>query len=287
MSNSPYQFEANQENFSSKVLEASQQQPIVVDFWAPWCAPCRSLMPLLETLAEEFQGKFLLAKLNSDQQRELVSQYQIRSLPTVKLFKNGEVVDEFLGAQGEQVIRAMLNRHVERESDKWRVQARTLITQQKTAEALALLIQAHADDNSNQNVTFDLTELYVSLNRFDEAEATLKTLSLEFTAKPEVAALNARLRLARAAALALPLAVSWKMLKENPNDLDALYALGAHALTQRDYTTAMQNLLFLIQKSPQYKDGLARTTLVDTFNLLGAAHPLVQEYRRKLARVLH
>ena len=110
MGESSYSFAATQDSFTNDVIEQSKAVPVMVDFWAAWCGPCQSLMPILQRLAEDYQGKFLLAKVNSDEQQALAAQYGVRSLPTVKLFKDGVVVDEFMGVQTEAFIRDMIER---------------------------------------------------------------------------------------------------------------------------------------------------------------------------------
>src|SRR5512137_395234 len=112
MSASAHKIVATAGNFMVDVVEASNQTPVLVDFWAPWCGPCKSLMPLLDRLADDYAGRFILAKVNTDEQQQLAGHFQVRSIPTVMLIHRGEVVDQFVGAQPESAIRAMLDRHV-------------------------------------------------------------------------------------------------------------------------------------------------------------------------------
>ena len=126
MSESSFVFNADAASFQSLVIDASHRVPVLVDFWAQWCGPCRALAPVLEKLANEFQGRFLLVKIDTDREQEVARQFGIRSLPTVKVFKDGSAVDEFLGAQPESQVRALLERHLTRESDDARVQAQSL-----------------------------------------------------------------------------------------------------------------------------------------------------------------
>ncbi len=146
MNDFPFIFSVTQEDFAQRVLENSRRVPVMVDFWADWCGPCHMLMPILTKLTQEYQGQFLLAKVNSDEQQALASQYGVRSLPTVKLFKSGDVVDEFMGVQQESTIRQLLERHIERESDKIRLQAEQALEANDTEKAHLLLQQATALD---------------------------------------------------------------------------------------------------------------------------------------------
>ena len=123
MSESPFIIDLTLENFEQVVLRDSQQTPVLIDFWASWCQPCQILMPLLSKLAEEYQGKFILAKLNTEEQQEIAAQFGIRSIPTVKLFKDGAQVDEFAGALPENDIRTFLDKHIPRETNSVLAQA--------------------------------------------------------------------------------------------------------------------------------------------------------------------
>jgi putative thioredoxin len=114
---------ADAQNFTVQVIEKSEKVPVLVDFWAEWCAPCKMLLPILNKLVEEYQGQFILAKVNSDEQQELAAQYGIRSIPALKLFRHGKVVEEMTGVQSESVLREMIDRHRDRPADKLREQA--------------------------------------------------------------------------------------------------------------------------------------------------------------------
>ena len=142
MTQSQYIYEVDTENYGRIVVEGSRSVPVLVDFWAEWCQPCKLLMPILARLAEAYQGKFILAKINTEEQQAIAAEFGIRSIPTVKLFRHGEPVDEFMGALPESEIRAFLDRHIPRESDQLVAQADQLIQAGKTEQAVKLIEQA-------------------------------------------------------------------------------------------------------------------------------------------------
>jgi len=152
MSQTPYIFDVTSANFEQLVLENSFHKPVLVDFWAEWCAPCKALMPLLAKITEEYQGELVLAKVNCDIEQDVVARFGVRSLPTVVLFKDGQPVDGFAGAQPESAIRAMLEPHVQApaapEADSLET-AQALFAEGRISEAEELLKQALAEDNEN------------------------------------------------------------------------------------------------------------------------------------------
>ena len=145
MSDLPNVVEVDQSSFQQLVVDKSAEMPVLVDFWADWCGPCKVLLPVLLKLVEEYQGKFQLAKVNTDLERELAQQQGIRSLPTLRLYKNGEVVDEILGAQPESAFRALLDEHIPRASDRLLEQALSAEAQGDIGQAVSLLEQAYRD----------------------------------------------------------------------------------------------------------------------------------------------
>ena len=132
MGESPYIHNVSMQNFQNLVLEKSINKPVLVDFWADWCEPCKTIMPMLAKLAEEYDGKFELAKVNADQEQELAAHFGIKSLPTMKLFYQGQIVDECVGAAPESDIRAMLDKHIVSESEQFMQAAITAYEQGQT-----------------------------------------------------------------------------------------------------------------------------------------------------------
>lgn len=282
-----FSIDVTHENFVSQVIEASHQQPVLVDFWATWCGPCQSLMPVLEQLAKSYQGKFLLAKVEIDSQQALASQFGVRSVPTVKLVKKGQIVDEFMGALPESQIRAFLDKHIESESDQRMQQALAHYKTGDTAAALAEMGQILQADPNNDNNKIIYAQVLMRENHLDEARQWLTTLPLEASLKPEVRAMQAQLEFIEIVQHAPDQATLEKQLNEDPNNSEARYQLSAHAILQGQFATAFENLLEIVKRDRSYNDDAGRKALLKLFELLGDNHELVNSYRRKLAMALN
>ncbi len=159
MSESPYIHNVDMQNFQNLVLEKSINKPVLVDFWADWCQPCQTIMPMLAKLAEEYAGKFELAKVNADQEQELAAHFGIKSLPTMKLFYQGKIVDERLGAVPESDIRAMLDKHIVSESDQFMQAAMMAYEQGQAEKALEMLNNALAKDPDNAELKVTIAQI--------------------------------------------------------------------------------------------------------------------------------
>lgn len=287
MADSPFIVNVTAQNFAQVVLEASDTRPVLVDFWADWCAPCRSLMPTLARLAEQYQGAFLLAKVNTDEEQRLAGQYGIRSLPTVKVFRNRQVVDEFMGAQPESVIRALLDKYLVRASDRLCQQALEAAQRGQFQHATELLDTAQAGEPGNHKISLTRVEVLLLHHQHDAAADLLDGLPISEQAKPEVKALRGRLALARTAETAAPVSALEQAVQTNPHDCEALYQLAAHHAQQGNHETALALYLRIVKLDRQFRDDAGRTGLVTLFELLGSDNPLVRQYRRQLAAVLH
>ncbi len=287
MADSPYVVDVTAENFDQVVLKGSHRQPVLVDYWADWCAPCRMLAPILNALADELDGKLLVAKINTEEQQELAARYNIRSLPTVKLFKSGEPVDEFMGALPESEIRAFLDRHLERESDKLLLKAETLLAQGETKQAMDLLEQARGADPDNPRTLIAYARVKVWLGDFEAAVQTLDGLPLDQQDHPEIQALRARIMFDQAVLDAPSTEQLRELLAVNTGDSEARYQLAARQVVAEDYAAALEGFYTLLSKDRRYGDDAARKAMLQVFELLGGSGDLVTRYRAKMMSALY
>jgi putative thioredoxin len=285
MAESPYIIDVTRENYA-QVMKASFEVPVLIDFWASWCQPCQALMPVLAKLADEYQGKFVLGKLNTEEQQEIAAQFGIRSIPNVKLFRNGQPVDEFMGALPERAVREFLDRHVARESDVTVQEAREKLAAGDADAAIALLTQAREADPDNPRVVLALAGAQAAAGDVAAAEATLDGLPVNEQAKPEVAALRSHLYFEGQLAGAPPAAELEARLAADPDDHEARFRLALHKVVEQDYDTAIELLLELMKKDRGFGDDAGRNTLLKVFDLLGD-DPRVGQYRRRMASLLY
>ena len=279
-------FETGTDTFERDVLKASEKVPVLVDFWAPWCAPCRALKPILEKLAGEYQGRFLLAKVNSDEHPQLSAQFGVRGIPNVKAFVDGKLADEFTGALPEAGVRAFIDRLIPTPGDKLRRSARTLVAQGDFDEAERHLRNALELEPANHGARLDLVELLLAKNSQAEADAM-------FAPIPE------RERDERAERLYSVLAL-WKRsqqlpaleeleakLAANPDDLPSRLALGERLLADKRYEPALAALLEVVRRDRGALRTSARKLMVEVFRLAEDQPGLVSEYRKLLAGALY
>ncbi|NVD34760.1 thioredoxin [Marinobacter lutaoensis] len=287
MSDSSYIFDATMENFQQKVMEASAQTPILIDVWADWCAPCKQLMPILEKLANDYKGGFLLAKVNADQQPELTASLGVRSLPTVILVKNGQAVDGFNGALPESEIRKVLEKHVEAPAEDPYDTAHRLWQAGDLQGAMDLLSELNRQDPENMKVLIDLAQLKAETGDVDAAEQVLESLPPEEKMQHQARQLAARVKFLKQAGQLPPMSELEQTLAAEPDNAEALHQLALHHVLKGNNAQAMELLIRLMQVDSQYRDGIAKTTLVELFDKLGNSDPDVRVYRRKLYTLMH
>jgi putative thioredoxin len=285
----PYIFDVTTATFDQLVLDKSFDQPVLVDFWAEWCAPCKVLMPLLAQITESYQGELLLAKVNCDIEQDIVARFGIRSLPTVVLFKDGQPIDGFAGAQPESEIRKILEQHVvmppPAEVDPLQL-AQSAFSESHFAEAEALLKQILSEDNTNAAALILYARCLAERGELGEARTVLDAVKSD-EHKADLAGARAQLTFL-AEAVSLPDAADLKArLAQNPLDDEAAHQLAIQHLSRQQYEAALDGLLKLFIRNRSYADGLPHKTLLQVFDLLGNDHPLVTAYRRKLFAALY
>ncbi len=287
MIDSQHIFEATMENFQQDVMEASSSTPILVDVWADWCAPCKQLMPILEKLADEYQGAFRLAKVNADAQQQLTASLGVRSLPTVILVKDGQAVDGFNEARPESEIRKILEKHIEAPAEDPYEKSQRLWEEGDVEGALALLTELNAKDPNNWTVLIDIAQLKAELGDVETAEQVLDSLPTEEKMQHKAKQLAARVKFLKASAELPPVPELEDALDKDPKDPNALHLLALHYILQDKNAEAMELLIRLMQVDSKYKDEVAKTTLIELFDKLGNNNPDVRTYRRKLYTLMH
>jgi putative thioredoxin len=268
------------------VVEASAHTPTLVDFWAPWCGPCKQLMPILDRLAEEYGGSFKLAKVNTDEQQELAQKVGIRSLPTVVLFKDRTAVDHFAGIVPESQIRQLLDKHLPKKSDGPAARIAALKAAGNFAGARELLQEQLLRDGSNIELQTELAELQALEGDLDAAHRLLDHLRAKEPNHAAVKRLGALLEFSTIIA-AYPDVRSLKArVANNPSDLELAHALAVHRLLGGNVEPALQTWLVMMRDHRSFKGDLGRRTLVLAFELIGEADPIVGQTRRAMARML-
>ena len=273
-------------NFMTEVVEASARVPMLVDFWAPWCGPCKQLMPILDRLAEEYGGRVRLAKVNTDEQQQLAQQLGIRSLPTVVLFKDGTSVDHFVGVVPESQIRQMLDKHLPGIADGPLTRLQTLKAAGDYAGAQTLLQQLLARDPEDVALLTQQAELHALDGNLDLARQELDQLQAREPSHPAVKRLAALIAFSDVIAQYPNVRSLREQVADNTQDLDLRHALAVHQLLGGDVEPALQTWLTMMREQRRYKDDLARRSLVLAFELIGAADPIVAQTRRAMARLL-
>ncbi len=277
------------EQFEQLVVQNSFDQPVLVDFWAQWCAPCKVLMPILEKITKGYQGELLLAKVDCDIDQEIVARLGIKSLPTVVLFKDGKPVDGFTGAQSEADIRTLLSKYVAEPAQPAvdpLLSAQELFEQGEFAQAETLLKELLSGDDQQPAALVLFARCLVERGALADAEAVLNSVK-DDEQKHAIAAVRAQLAFLRQATDLPDIADLKTRLAKNAEDDEAVLQLSIQQLARQSYEPALDNLLKLFIRNRSFAEGAAHKTLLQVFELLGTEHPLVTLYRRRLYQALY
>jgi putative thioredoxin len=267
-------------------------RPVVVDFWAPWCAPCRALAPILDRLAAELAGRFTLAKLNTDEEPELASRYGIRGIPNVKAFVGGKVVDEFTGVLPESAVRAFLARVVPSPAAALVAEAKQLLARKDAVGALARLDAAFALDPANDAARYARIDALLALGRHEQAAAVLAELDAPQAAarrdprdEARVATLRAKVTLGASATVDLDALAA--AARQAPLDCVAKLAYADALAARGDYERALPELLAIVAADRKFRDDVGRKRMLTIFDALGPDSDLARRFRRELAAALN
>lgn len=276
------------DTFQEMVLQNSQHLPVLIDFWAPWCEPCQQIMPQLEALAQEWAGRFILAKINTEAESALADQFQIKSIPSFKLIKNGKLIAELHGAQPMAEFRKMLEPHLKAEpSEDLRLQAQQAFIAGQYDDVVRLLGEAAQANPNNYRVHLDLVKMYIHTGNLEQGQSLFDKLPAEAQQSPEGTPLKLILRFGLVVNDSPPLAAIQANLLTDPNDAAALYGLAGYLILHHGYEDALKTLLKLFTVHPDFQDGIAQKTLIELFDALKDSHSeLVKTYRRKLQTLL-
>ncbi|MBF0341080.1 MAG: tetratricopeptide repeat protein [Magnetococcales bacterium] len=270
-------------SFAREVLERSRSVPVLVDFWAAWCGPCRSLGPLLEKLAGEMNGRFYLAKIDSDRNPELARRYGVRGIPAVKLFVDGEVADEFTGALPEAQVRRFLEHSLPNEADKLAGAGRGAEEQGMAEQALELYDQALSLDATHGNALLGRTRILLARGKNADAQETLARLKPKDREGVEAKALAARLAFS---AGETDLDALKAKVESAPDDPALLLELGEALVARERYAEGLDRLLDVVRLDRAFGEDAGRKAVIRVFDLLGPGHPLIPRYRQRLSALL-
>ncbi|WP_297181905.1 thioredoxin [Thermomonas sp.] len=281
----PNVFDATADNFETEVIQKSLQTPVLVDFWATWCGPCKALGPILEKLAAEYNGAFLLAKVDVDQEQELAAAFQIRSIPTIAVIKDGQVLGVMPGAPEGQLREMLAQLGVQpAPAPADETAAEVAAPLDPHAEVLRLRKAIEAEPNTAE-LKLDLALALLQIGATGEAEQLLDALPANLATDERTVKARARLGFAALLRDAPPAEVLEAAIAIDPADLRARHLLGVRQLVSGDAEAGLAQFMEMLRRNRTYEDGLARRSLIDAFRVLDD-DDLVTRYRRQMSALL-
>ncbi|MEM5544479.1 thioredoxin [Sulfitobacter sp. AS92] len=280
--------------FMADVVEASQTVPVIVDFWAPWCGPCKTLGPMLEDAVRAANGAVKMVKVDVDQAQAIAGQLQIQSIPTVYAFYKGQPIDGFQGAQPQSEIKAFVDRVVkagggEAPGDTLAdavAAAEEMLAEGAAADAAQTFAAILEEDPMNAAAYGGMVRSYIAMGELEQAEALLNGAPIEISKAPELEAAHAQLQLAHQAADAGPVAELTEKVEANPDDHQARFDLAQALYAHNDAEGAVDHLLELFRRDREWNDSAAKTQLFTIFEALKPNDPVVLNGRRKLSSMI-
>ena len=284
---SPYIHAAIADNFQSLVLDNSNRGPVLVNFWSRKAGPCLRQYPILDKIIHHYGGRILLVNIDTEKEVILTKEYGITSVPTLKLFRDEQVVETWHGYQSEENLLKVMDNYVARESDQELARAVQTYAEGKTTEAYEMIANAIVNDPVNPRLPLAMCKLLKHEERYEEALKVINALPAAIRKNAEITQFHDLLSFYVDIDPTKNIAALNTRLESSPDDIEAKQQLTAHYVIAQQYEKALKQLVSIIDTDPGYADNYAQKAMLRVFNLLGSKHPLVAKYRPALRRYTH